>query len=272
MDLTSCIVLVADEPYLPHAKAVMVNCRRQGGWKGDFCIVMPADAESASPGYFESRGIRVLTDGEPTYYRKFAIFDKFFEQWDIVLYMDCDVLVVNPLEPLLHEVQWGQMLADRELFTLRHAFTFWADPEDLEKPEVVAAFAELWAEFDPDWQQFNTGVLLYHPRTMPPDMRTRLAEMRERVAPINTHVVKGTDQPIINLVLYDRLESIRSDLVAYWRHEWAGSVIVHTCSGYAPWIEKDPCMDAYSSEMLGRPMHDVYLENLAAFDAEFPKQ
>jgi hypothetical protein len=270
MNLTACIVLVADDAYLPHAKSVMVNCRRQGKWTGDFCIVMPPDAKAATPDYFKRRGVNVLTDDEPTYYRKFAIFDAFFEKWDIVLYMDCDVLVVNPLEPLLHEVQWGQVLADRELFTLRHAFTYWAKPEFLAKPETVAEFDRLWAEFSPDYQQFNTGVLVYHPRTMIPDMRAKLRAMRERLAPINTHVVKGTDQPIINLVLYNRFASIRSDMVAYWRHEWAGSIIVHTCSGYAPWIAKQPGMDAYASEVLQRPMHDLYLEHLAAFEKEFP--
>ena len=37
----SVIVILADDSYLPHAKSLMVNCVRQGNWKGDFCLMLP---------------------------------------------------------------------------------------------------------------------------------------------------------------------------------------------------------------------------------------
>jgi lipopolysaccharide biosynthesis glycosyltransferase len=263
-------VLVADEGYLPHAKAVFVNAKRQGQWRGDYCLIAPPEIDAEE---FEQRGIRVLLDREDRHYRKFAVFDDFFQQWDIVLYADCDVLIQNPLEPLLHEVGWGDVLADRELFTLEHAFTYWATPEELQEPDRQECFKWLWSEYDRKRQQFNTGVMLYHPRTRMPFARERLIAMRKNVAPVNCHVVNGTDQPIFNLVFYDKFARIRSDLVCYWNSTWDGTIITHTCSGYAPWIDKQhPDQDAYWCRLLNRPMHDIYLENLAAFAQEFPKR
>ncbi len=277
--LTSVLTLVADEAYIPHAKSVMVNARRQGEWKDDFCLILPPEVDAE---YFTSRGIYVFTDSEPTYYRKFALFDQFFNQqyttqwdtpeykWDTVLYLDADVLIQAPLEPLLHEVGWQSILADREMFTLRHAFTNWATAENLSLPASKQLLDWLWDNFDPDQPQFNTGIMLYHPRTIPADARQQLCAMRKKLAPINTHVVKGTDQPIINLAFYNMWERVRSDLFCYYRSAWEDTIIIHYCSGYAGWIKKTPTMDAYFNDKLNRPAHDIYLENLAAFEDEFP--
>jgi len=280
MQLSSVLVLVADEAYLPHAKSVFVNAKRQGRWEGDYCLVAPPSVDRK---YFENRGINVLVDDQERHYRKFAIVDDFFKKWDIVLYTDCDVLIQKPLEPLLHEVGWGEILADREMFTLEHAFTFWATEEDLKKPERVQVFDWLWKQYDRNRQQFNTGVLLYHPRTLIPNARQMLVEMKGKIAPINCHVVNGTDQPIFNLVFYDRFTRIKNDAVCYWNSTWKETIITHTCSGYAPWIAKEhkdgsvfnatsePIYpDAYWCEHIGLSMHDIYKANLEAFETEFP--
>ncbi len=268
MQLSSVLVLVADDSYLPHAKSVMVNAKRQGKWKGDYCMVLPSNIDQD---YFRKRDIHVLADDEPRHYRKFAVFDEFFNKWDIVFYLDCDVLIQNPLEPLLHELCWGEILADKELFTLGHAFTYWAKPEELLLPERKKVFDWLWRKYDCNAQQFNTGVMLYHPRTLPPHARQQLREMREAVAPVNCHVVNGTDQPIFNLAFYGRFEKIMRDLVCYWSSAWEKTIVIHTCSGYAPWVDKPhPDQDAYWCDKLKRPMHDIYVENLSLFEKEFP--
>ena len=268
MLLQPVLVLVADEAYLPHAKSVFVNAKRQGEWRGDYVLIAPPEVDRAD---FESRGIQVLVDDEPRHYRKFAIFDDFFKQWDTVLYLDCDVLIQNPLEPLLHEVCWGDILADRELFTLEHAFTFWATADELQQPDRAAALKSLWDRYDRTAQQYNTGIMVYHPRTMIPNAREALKQMREEIEPVNCHVVNGTDQPVFNLAFYGKFAKVRSDLFCYWNSAWEDTIVIHTCSGYAPWIDKaEPGQDAYLCHFMGRPMHDVYTENLVAFDSEFP--
>ena len=277
--LDSVIALVADESYLPHAKSVMVNCRREGQWTGDFCLIIPSTID---PEYFTSRGIYVLQDDAPVHYRKFALFNDYFNQqyitewetpdfrWDTVLYLDCDVLVQNPLEPLTHEVGWGTILADQEMFTLRHAFTNWAPKELLDSPKTRTLMNGLETQYDLDRHQFCTAIMLWHPRTMPPKGQTNLAAMRKRLAPINTHVANGTDQPIINLAYYGMFERVRSDLFCYYESAWEKTIAVHYCSGYAQWIEKGERQNAYFNERLGRPCHDIYLDNLAAFEDTFP--
>ena len=277
--IKSVIVLVADEKYLPHAKSTMVNCRRQGQWKEDFCLILPPSIDAK---YFTDRGIAVFHDNAPSYYRKFAIFDEYFNQqymtqwqtpeyrWDAVLYMDEDVLVQNPLAPLIHEAGWCTVSADREPFTQGHAFTHWTTPEKMQEPKAKELFDWMWANYDPDGPQYTTCVLAYRPRTLPAGIRQTMTDLWQKLAPINTHVVKGTDQPIINLALAGKFERFRSDLACYWRSAWDDTVIVHYCSGYAPWIEKTPKMNAYFNFKLGRPCHDIYQENLAAFEQEFP--
>ena len=278
MLLQDVVVLAADEKYLPHVKSVLVNCRRQGEWKSDCCLILPPDVDTE---YFTSRGIYVLTDPAPTYFRKYALFDQYFNQqymnprgnpeykWDRVLYLDADVLVQNPLASLMHEVGWGTILADRELWTLHHAFTHWATTSQ-NTPEATKAFDWLWENYSSEWRQYNTGVMLYHPRTLPTDARKQLTAMHERIAPINTHVGKGTDQPVINLMFYKLFERVRSDLFCYYRSAWEKTIVIHYCSGLAPWIDKRPGMAAHFNHTLGRPCHDVYLENLAAFEETFP--
>jgi hypothetical protein len=96
--------------------------------------------------------------------------------------------------------------------------------------------------------------------------------MRNKISPINIHVVKGTDQPVFNLVLYGKFKPIRPKLLSYWSVADDSTIAIHYCSGYAPWIEKeDPGMDAYTNPKLGRVCHEIYKENLEAFPSLFPK-
>ena len=280
MPLPAVLTLVADKAYIPHVKSVMVNAVREGEWKGDFCLILPPDIDAQ---YFRSRGIFVLTDDQPRHFRKFALFDQYFNQqfenerggiehrWRAVLYLDADVLIQNPLEPLLHEVEWGTILADRDPFDLHHAFTYWArKPDYVASPEAPALLERLWGEYDPNWLQYCTAVMVYNPRTLAVDARGQLRAMREKIEPINTHVYKGTDQPVINLTFYDRWKQIRSDLFCYWESAWEETIVIHYCSGYSAWIKKNPDQHAYFNEKLGRPCHDIYLECLEAFEETFP--
>ena len=266
--LSSAIVLVANEPYLPHARSVMVNCRRQGKWTGDFCLVIPPEVDATE---FTSRGIHVLPDSGGKYQRKFAIMDPFFLKWEIMVYLDCDVLVQAPLAPLLHEVEWGTILADREPFDLNHAFTYFAKPEDLKNPETQERLQWLWDKYDREWNQFNAGIMLWHPRCMPEDGQEQLNAMRDKLQPINTHCGGGSDQTILDLVYYKRFRQVRSNLFCYWRQAWEQTIIVHTCAGYAPWIENPSDQESRVNEKLNRPYYDIYTEHLAAFDKEVPK-
>ena len=234
--LSAVIVLAADEKYLPHARSTLVNCRRQGQWKQDFCLILPPEVDAS---YYTRRGIYVLPDPAPAHYRKFALFSDYFNQqytteyltpeyrWDTVLYMDEDVLVQAPLEPLLHEVGWNMIVAEREMFTVEHAFTHWATPEQLASAQSQELFQWLRSRYDLQQPQYTTSVLLWHPRMVEPGDYDRLHTLAAKLAPINSHVQNGTDQPIINLAFAGKFERIRSDLFGYWRNCWDQSIVVH---------------------------------------------
>jgi len=204
--------------------------------------------------------------------------------------MDCDVLVQGEIAPLFDELHQrvqvvtrtddrtppimdvvSPLIGDREIFTLFHCFTYWATQATYnEAPEGI--YDWLWANFDPNHHQTNTALLLFEPSGIPDIATAHLIAMRERIAPINIHVVNGTDQSVFNLVFYKQFSHIRDKLFSYWEHAGAQTRIVHYTSGYAPWVEKQPGMDAYENPILGRPCHEIYQENLRQFDTTFPRK
>jgi hypothetical protein len=265
--MKAVIVLVADEKYKPHARSLLVNCKRQGRWQGDFALVLPPGPDAQD---YRARGIHVFEDGEPKYYKKYAIFDDFFRKWDIVGYLDCDMLVVDDLAPVLDQMEWGKILGDREPFDLMHCFSFWSKPNVLHDDKALETFRWLWKRYDPEYHQFCTATMFYYTRDIPTTTRRDLCEMTERIRPINTHVVNGTEQPCINLLFYNKFVRVHDRVFCYYEFENQRTRLIHTCSGYAPWIRKTNIMSGYDSVKLGRPMYDVYVENLNAFDQEFP--
>lgn len=267
MTLSKCLVLVSDEAYIPHTKSVLVNAKRQGQWDGDYCVVLPS---SYDHGYFNRRGILTLANDQPRHYRKYALFSDYFKKFGVVMYLDADVVIQEALFPVLDEVEWGTVLCDREPFDLMHAFTYWASPESLKTDEALDIFRWLWKRYDPTYFQFTTAMMAWHPRTLPPLLEFEMRTMHERIAPINTHVTVGTEQIVANLVLYGHFRQVRNRMMCYWEVEGPETKIMHTCSGLAPWIKKTPGAGAWYVPKLNRPMHDLYLDNLNAFETEFP--
>jgi len=268
----SVIIVVADEKYLPYAKATLVNCVRQGNWQGDFCLVLPPEVDATD---LRNRGVYVMYDSRQTFYRKFAIFDPFFRQWKTALYLDADTLVQDDINDLPSEVTNNEIFGEAIIFDLQHAFTHWDwfldKPRHFQKNRRM--FGNLWEKYDLSRPQINTAVLLWRPEAVSTDAVQQLDSMRQYLAPINYHVMHGTDQPVINLALYDQLRPIRDGLFRYWNLTTPQTKIVHYCSGYAPWIDKPhPLQDAYANERLGRPCHEVYLENVSLFGETFPQK
>ena len=271
------IILAADEKYMDHARAVFVNCRNQGEWKGGLALIVPQGTDGSD---FAKRGIAVQeADSADPFYQKYAIFSPFFRRWKVAFYMDCDVLVQNPLDSILEEVQENRIVADREEFTLEHCFTYWVPevakeqdktglPQDPRQRETLN---HLLATYGRSYHQYNTGLLLFRPSDYPMDAMSKVITMHKSIAPINTHCLRGTDQPVINLTFYDSFLDVRHNHFSYWARATDETKVVHHCSGYAPWIKMEhPDQDGYANKKLGRPCHDIYLENLNDFVKCFP--
>ena len=108
------ISFVADESYLPHAKSVMVNCRRQGGWQGDFCLISPGDCDTSD---IERRRIHVLhvADASWDFLVKFHAFTPYFRRWQQALCLDLDIMVQGPLQRVFGVAQRLSGIGDEDV-------------------------------------------------------------------------------------------------------------------------------------------------------------
>jgi hypothetical protein len=134
---------------------------------------------------------------------------------------------------------------------------------------------------------FNASFIFYTPASIPPETKDELYAVHEEFKAINP---SNADQMIINLHLFDRLRwaskrcscffgcDYPENRVASESRRWDGTevpAIIHYTRWHAPWIVKVICddgneMGGYRNHRLGRICHELYAENLAAFDTEFP--
>lgn len=293
------ISFVADANYLPHAKAFMVNARRQGGWAGDFCLIAPGDQDCRD---FERRGIFVYpVPGEQwDFLVKFHTFTPYFHRWKQALCLDLDILVQGPLQKVFDGLgpRLPKILADLEDGTCLGAFRHW-DP-DRDDLEHVRLYRELERRFPhvASQRMFNAAFLFYEPASLPADTREQLLALYQEFAAINP---TKADQMLLNLLLYDRMELAGKDYVCFFGMDWPGNriasefrkwrgdeepVILHYTRWMAPWVVKYPPeggaleglrkmglpeeTGGYQCHRLGRICHELYAENLAAFEQEFP--
>lgn len=290
------IAFVADANYLNHAKAFMVNARRQGGWRDDFCLIASGAQDTSD---IERRGIFVCpVPGEQwDFLVKFHAFDPFFHRWKKALCIDLDVIVQGPLQKIFDGLgpRLPKIQADVEDGTTIAALRHW-DPK---AAEHEATFAEIERRFPHCTQRmFNAAFLFYQPDSMPVDTRAKLLALHEEFRDVNP---TNADQMLLNLLLHDRMELAGKDFICFFGMDWHCNripsefrrwrgdeepVILHYCRWAAPWIIKEqptgaalqglldlgltPETGGYQCHRLGRVCHELYAENLAAFDKEFP--
>jgi hypothetical protein len=290
------ISFVADAAYMPHAKSFMVNCRRQGSYRGDFCHIAPADTDTTD---FERRGINVfrVPDGRWSYLVKFWAFAPYFRRWRRALAIDLDVLVQGPLEPLF--VTMGARLpkiqADLEDGTIIGGLRQW-DPQRDQHEAVFQAIERRFPHVNQ--RMFNAAFLFYDPSTIPDGTIEQLQTLADEFKVINP---AAADQMVLNLLLWPQMELAGKDWICFmgmdypcnripsdfrrWRGDEAPAIL-HYTGGHAPWIFKRalspaeqqqliaigclPEMGGYMNHRLGRVCHELYAENLAAFEQEFP--
>jgi lipopolysaccharide biosynthesis glycosyltransferase len=126
--------------------------------------------------------------------------------------------------------------------------------------------------------------MLFNPADVPDDTVEALLEADAEFADLNP---RGYDQQVMNLVLYGRMGALSKSFATWFPFDqpssrvaseargWRGNefpAIVHTWGARAPWLVKEPTDGDYFNERLGKSCRAVYLENLAAFETEFPKR
>lgn len=285
------ISFVADGNYLDHAKSVMVNCRRQGGWVGDFCMITLGEYGSD----FESRGIHVLRipDGDWDFMVKFHIFSEYFHRWDQALCIDLDIMVQGELQKVFDGLtpRLPSILCAMEDSSTLDGLKHW-DKESGDGPD---AHPQVYQEIERRFphvtkRMFNMAFIFYRPCSMPLDTMDKLRALHTEFEEANP---SNADQMLVNLLLYDRMEEAGKDYVCFMGLDypenrvpseyrgWRGDeepVLLHYTRWHAPWVVKKMCGSpepniepgGYRNHRLGRLCHELYAENLAAFDEEFP--
>jgi|GEM_PF-2308428 len=283
----SVIVIMASESYLPHAKSLMVNCVRQGNWKGDFCLLVP---KGYDPSDIENRGISVMRapDGEATQIR-FWLFSDYFRKWKRLLSIDCDVLVQGDLndafDGLMEKLpaivmDGGQQPEDG---TVLRNWQYFDD--DYGRGLGPGAHPELYERLKArfphmDKLTFTMDVMFFSPETISPGTVDALKAIQEEFAEANTG---HADQPVINALLHDKMVPMTKDYCCWFAFDepcnrvaqrgWRGDeepTILHYFSWFAPWLVKQEGAGAHYNHRLGRVCHELYAENLAAFEETFP--
>jgi len=292
------IIFVADEAYCPHYRALAVNCRNEGQYEGDFLWIVPDDADDWAKD-LERRGFRVLSVSDRGFLAKFQIFNPYLRNWEQAMYLDADVIVQRPLQSLFDQLTAWPREADAASFGAFHRKRIIACREEV--PVFMG-----WQIWDKEWKDhtaiyedmskrfphvltadkmWNTAILLYEPVSIPNDTIERLRLYQNEFAICNDPTKGGTDEPIIDLLMHNQMAQVGEKGWCYWgldEHNarvpsisrgWLGEeipVILHYTRWYSAWINKPPDTDAYMQHRLGRPCHDIYLDNLAAFENTFP--
>lgn len=277
------ISFVTDNNYLNHAKAFMVNCKRQGNWRGDFCAITPPGVN------LQNRGIHILevSETEWNFMVKFWAFTPYFQRWDQALCIDLDVLVQGDLHAMFDRlaVRLPKILCDHDDGSILRGLQHW-DKEWESHPEVYARMTTRYPHIHS--RMFNAAFIYYAPVSIPSDTREQLLAVNEEFKEANP---TNADQMLFNLLLYDRLEIAGKNAVCFFGHDypenrvasesrgWDGTevpTVLHYTRWHAPWIRKRILpngdeMGGYQIHRLGCVCHKLYAENLAAFDKEFPR-
>lgn len=130
------IIVFADAKEKERAQSTCKMVRQQGGWNGDL-IFLGIGKGLGKEGWMEKWQIQLVSrpmldvsflleirskfpfestwDGRETkkliQFSKFWVFDKFFRQWDVILYLDAGMHVYRPIFPLFQLFQPGKLVA-----------------------------------------------------------------------------------------------------------------------------------------------------------------
>lgn len=282
----SVIVIVANDAYLDQVKSLMVNCRRQGKWQGDFCLMCAEDSGPAND--LQDRDIVIyhVPDAKWSMFTKFHIFGASLGGWDRVLCLDCDILIQNDLNECCDGMakQFPFILFDGSsdgsiVHNWRHFDALYGDGPDAH-PEL---YEKMRAQFPHiDKRILTADVIFFDPASVPEGTVEALQATGEKFLEANRGRI---DQPVYNLVLYNKMAPIGKDFCTWWAFDdpgsrvpnedkgWRGDefpAIIHYWNSFAPWLEKTPDAGAYDNERLGRVCRELWAENLGAFNETFP--
>tara|TARA_B100000424_G_scaffold130261_1_gene98714 strand:- start:1054 stop:1818 length:765 start_codon:yes stop_codon:yes gene_type:complete len=130
-----CVVFVCNKKYLPKFTDTINMLKTAGKYKGDITLIIGADLKDQKTDLETKYNIEVVYFPEFTFdedfmnsfysltrpgiwknkifqYHKFHLFNSYFKKWDYILYLDCGIKILRPIQPLL-DLQKANILLAR---------------------------------------------------------------------------------------------------------------------------------------------------------------
>lgn len=294
------IVLVADANFLPHTKSLAVNVRRQGQTGADFLWIVPDDMFAPDVYDLTSRGAFVLPVRDRGFLMKFNLFHPYLKQWKQALFLDADCMVQRPLSFVWEQLDAAQpyadgckpILTDREEVPVYMGWQVW-DKDWRDHEAIYEAMSARFPHVFTEQKMYNTSMVAWEPASVPDDTVDQLRALQTEFDICNRPENGGTDEPIIDLLLHQRIRLMPRKNFCFWGLDckpderqdsrvpsesrgWDGTetpTVVHYGRWHAPWIKKPHDADGYFNDRIGDGVvtYNFYHENLAAFETVFPK-
>ncbi|PLX07986.1 MAG: hypothetical protein C0596_08540 [Marinilabiliales bacterium] len=196
-------VTLANKDYVEQAKQLFASAHLNGFWDGDY-MLLSHEIPAQDLKWFTERGILVKeckllleeTWGDkkelpPLIADKLYLFKEEFKVWEVVVYMDADILINIPINRLKKTRTFA---AVREL-PYKKEFNRLYSQLNSEKCKTV-----LTSNFNLNKKAFNAGLIAFNTRIISPDLFDNL------VRDLKTNIVsyKYGEQTSLNFIFYNK--------------------------------------------------------------------
>ena len=192
--------------YVPHAKQLFSSAYEAGYWQGQF-LLLAYGISAEDKAWFLSRGILVkeydyIMEAEEwkTYpcsnahrimLERYHLFREEFKAWDVIVYMDSDIIVTGPLVRLAATQGFAATL-DRRRFLKTNAM----------RGSGYKALSE--GGYRLKAPMFCAGMFAFNSRLIAADTYDNLITLTRRWLPVTLYI----DQLILNLVYYRKWQRL----------------------------------------------------------------
>lgn len=251
------LVAIATSDYTPQIRQLFTSAHLAGYWPGDYMILTPSISQEDS-NWFTSRGIEVRTYPEQIsdseweqyrcfpYYKKivierFHIFREEFKKWDVVVYMDCDIIVNGPIRALSRVRGFN---ATFDLVPLLKEQVW---------PDVSTNSSPFEHGYDPLTETFCSGVMAFETKKIiTPSTHSDLLALARKFLPAAPYA----DQLILNLFFYKKwrvLPLAYDYLLTAMPREYlcrhSQALILHFTAKDVPWATFSPYFNLWSKNL-----------------------
>lgn len=290
------VVFVADEKFLQHTKSLAVNVRRQGVFSGDFLWIVPDDMHAPDVYDLTSRGVAVLPVKDRGFLMKFDLFHSYLKRWKQALFLDADCMVQQPLSLVFEQLTAAQpdaegrkpILTDKEEVPVFMGWQVW-DKDWRDHEAIYEAMSKRFPHVFTTDKMYNTAMVAWEPASIPDDTVEQLRALQAEFGECNKIESGGTDEPIIDLLLHQRIRLMPRKKFVYFGLDcmnarvpsesrgWDGTevpAVIHFARWHSQWIKKAHDADGYANDRIGGGVvcYDFYHKCLADFESVFPRK